>query len=114
VLSELGGNTPVWATCLFADPIADIAVLGSPDTQELGEQAAAYDRLIGAATQLAIGTPLAWDTIVPVSVIALDGRRVTGKAEHFGGELFIDETAEPIDEANRPPARMAVDQLGGG
>ena len=30
----------VWAECLFADPVADIAVLGVPDEQYLSSEAA--------------------------------------------------------------------------
>jgi hypothetical protein len=47
ILGPLGGELGVWAECLFADPVADIAVLATPDTQELSEQADAYDRLVG-------------------------------------------------------------------
>jgi hypothetical protein len=32
---------------LFVDPIANIAVLGQPDDQELNDAAAAYDALVG-------------------------------------------------------------------
>ena len=35
----------VWAECLFGDPVADIAILSTPDRQELYDQAAAYDEL---------------------------------------------------------------------
>jgi hypothetical protein len=28
----------VWAECLFVDPIADLAVLGAPDSQELHDK----------------------------------------------------------------------------
>jgi hypothetical protein len=48
-------RTPVWAECLFVDPIADLAVLGSPDNQELWEEAADYEALVGAAIPLSIG-----------------------------------------------------------
>lgn len=44
----------VWAECLFADPVADIAVLGTPDTQELAEHAEAYDALVESAKPLVI------------------------------------------------------------
>ncbi len=44
-IGPLGGKRRVWAECLFMDPIADIAVFGAPDTQELYEQAAAYEAL---------------------------------------------------------------------
>jgi hypothetical protein len=46
LLGPLGAETTVWAECLFADPVADIAVLGEPDSQELYEQARAYNSLL--------------------------------------------------------------------
>jgi hypothetical protein len=50
VLGPLGKAKPtVWAECLFADPLADIAVLGSPDSQELSDQAEAYEALTSVA-----------------------------------------------------------------
>jgi hypothetical protein len=52
LLGPLGGEQEVWAECLFVDPIADIAVLGSPDDQVLCEQAQVYDALIDAAVPL--------------------------------------------------------------
>jgi hypothetical protein len=35
LLGPLKGKRTVWATCLFVDQIADIAVLGQPDNQAL-------------------------------------------------------------------------------
>jgi hypothetical protein len=40
-----GKKKDIWTECLFVDPVADIAVLGTPDTQELFEQADAYEAL---------------------------------------------------------------------
>jgi hypothetical protein len=54
LLGPLGGEPTVWAECLFADPIADIAVLGSPDNQTLSEQADAYEELVGNAVALKV------------------------------------------------------------
>jgi hypothetical protein len=54
LLAPLGDDLAVWAECLFADPIADIAVLGSPDDQELTEAAEAYEALVESATPLSI------------------------------------------------------------
>lgn len=45
LLGPLKGKRTVWAECLFVDPITDIAVLGSPDNQEMHEEAAAYEKL---------------------------------------------------------------------
>src|SRR5262249_57628847 len=46
ILGPLGAEPTVWVACLFVDPIADIAVLGQPDNQDLSEQADAYDQLV--------------------------------------------------------------------
>lgn len=55
LLGPLGIEPTVWAECLFADPIADIAVLGSPDNQALCEQAEAYETLVMGVTPLLVG-----------------------------------------------------------
>jgi hypothetical protein len=57
LLAPLGCAPSVWAECLFADPVGDIAVLGQPDTQALGEQADAYDALLEPVPPLKIATP---------------------------------------------------------
>jgi hypothetical protein len=47
LLGEIGaGAHTVWAECAFVDPIADIAILRSPDIQELWEEAERYEKLI--------------------------------------------------------------------
>jgi hypothetical protein len=51
VLGPLLGRTSVWAECLFADPIMDIAVLGSPDNDV---RAAAYEELLAGAEYLSV------------------------------------------------------------
>lgn len=57
LLGPLKGSCTVWAECLYADPIADIAVLGSPDNQELSEEADAYEALVGGVAPLPIARP---------------------------------------------------------
>jgi hypothetical protein len=54
LLGPLGGKRTVWAECLFVDAMADIAVLGSPDNQELSDQAEAYDQLVDGMKPLAV------------------------------------------------------------
>jgi hypothetical protein len=39
LLSPLGAEPHVWAECLFVDPVADLAVLGPVDGQELYDEA---------------------------------------------------------------------------
>src|ERR1700751_5475619 len=46
LLGEIGEEQTVWAECAFVDPVADIAILCSPDNQALWEEAAQYEELI--------------------------------------------------------------------
>ena len=57
LLAPLGEQPTVWCECLFVDPIADIAVLGSPDYETLSEEAEAYVALVEAATSLTVAEP---------------------------------------------------------
>jgi hypothetical protein len=45
LLGPLATEPTVWTECVFVDPVADIAVLGSVDGQEFCDEANAYDRL---------------------------------------------------------------------
>jgi hypothetical protein len=46
LLGKLNTKPSVWAECLFADPIADIGVLGAPDDQALPDKAQAFEDLV--------------------------------------------------------------------
>lgn len=100
LLAPLGGKPAIWAECLFVDPVADIAVLGQPDCQELSEQAAAYGELVEAAAPITIADMPqgghAW-------LLSLDGRwsrcAVCDSSQfHAGGAspLWLQDAAEPI------------------
>jgi hypothetical protein len=54
LLAPLGGEPSVWAECLFADTVADIAILGRPDNQASSDRAAEYDALVDSTTPLPI------------------------------------------------------------
>lgn len=47
LIGSLGGEKKIWAECLFVDPVADLALLGNPDDQELFDQAEAYSAFVG-------------------------------------------------------------------
>jgi len=95
LLARLGVEPGAWAVCRFADPIADIAVLGSPGTPRADE----YKALMKTATALSIGGSLRnpvnfW---VPARLLSLDGRRwFSCTVRHFGGPLWITHAAEGI------------------
>src|SRR5438105_838621 len=42
LIAPVGEKPTIWAECLFADPVADIAVLGEPDSQDLYDQCEQY------------------------------------------------------------------------
>ncbi len=83
----------MWAECVFADSVADVAVLGEPDGQALYEQAGAFEKLTDDVPALRI-TAEAEDG--PAWLLALDGGWFRCAARHFGGPLWIFDAAEPI------------------
>jgi hypothetical protein len=59
LLGRRGEEPLVWCECLFADPVADLAIMGEPDGQELYDESEAYAELVEAVTPFRIGQP-AW------------------------------------------------------
>src|SRR5262249_42452332 len=75
--------------------VIDIAVLASPDNQELFEQARAYDRLIDSAAALPVAE-LDAETM-KVGLLSIDRQSVSCVAHVIGrGPLWIMEGAEQI------------------
>jgi Trypsin-like peptidase domain len=90
LLGPLDDLTPsIWAECLFVDPVADIAILGSPDDQEMPEQADAYDALTEGQA-LSVGEAKSEE---PVWLLRLDGSWLSCSAKHREGPLWLE--AEP-------------------
>jgi hypothetical protein len=94
LLGPLGTEPTVWAELLFADPIADIAVLGVPDGQVLSEQADDYEALVASARPLAIA---AQRDKYEARVLSLGGCWREGRVEHRNGRLRFcpEEFIEP-------------------
>ncbi len=57
LLGPLGEEPSVWAECLFFDPVSDLAILGEPDNQELGEENEAFARLVDGRKPFTIAAP---------------------------------------------------------
>ena len=95
LLAPLGDQPRAWAMCRFVDPIADIAVLGSPDNPHADD----YNALMGTATALSFGDRVRrpvnfW---APARLLSLDGHRwFSCTVRHFGGPLWITHAAEVI------------------
>jgi hypothetical protein len=124
LLAPLGAEPAVWARCLFADPIADIAVLGQPDNQSLGDEADAYDELMNSMATLPIadapaqGTELVtlssgdqFENVTPgegfARVLSLEGDWRKGRVLRRDNALSIEKelfvcgmSGSPIIDAN--------------
>jgi hypothetical protein len=93
LLGALGSSKPkVWAECLFADPIGDVAVLGVPDSQSLEEQADAYEELMSSVPALRVKKARrkeqAW-------VLGLDGEWISVRTDWIGQRLWLDLVPKP-------------------
>jgi hypothetical protein len=106
LLGPLGTKPTVFATCLFVDPIADIAVLGQPDNQGLPDEADAYDQLLESMATLVVADAPAQGTELltsgdyqverptpgkaPARVLSLEGRWLKGGVARRGGWLAFE------------------------
>ena len=86
LLGPLGAEPTVWATCLFVDPIAGIAVLGQPDNQVLIDEAAAFDALMDSVRALAIADAPAQGSEL---VTGFGGRRFERKSHAREGLAWV-------------------------
>jgi hypothetical protein len=94
LLAPRGEAPRAWAVCRFVDPIADIAVLGSPEAPHADD----YKVLMATATALPIGDRVRrpvnfW---APARLLSLDGRWFSCTIRHFGWPLWITHAAERV------------------
>jgi hypothetical protein len=91
LLGPLGEQLSVWAECLFADPIGDVAVLGPPGDQQLGDEFDAYETLVDAAATLPIADA---PQEGPAWLLLLDGRWCRCTVRHNNGMFWISKAVE--------------------
>jgi hypothetical protein len=94
LLACRGGTPSARAVCRFVDPIADIAVLGSPDAPHADD----YRALMRTAAALSFGDAVRrpvnfW---APARLLSLDGRWFSCTIRHYGGPLWITHAAERV------------------
>lgn len=90
LLGSVGTEPTVWAECLFADPVGDIAVLGPSERPDLFP---AYEELTGAAATLSI---VESPSETPAKLLSLDGHWFDCRVRRYGGPLWISDAAESI------------------
>ena len=102
-LGPLDGRRDVWAECVFANPVADLAVLSEPDNQALSEQAGAYRQLAQTATPFALDRlqfprPQRGLPFEPASsdarMLSLDGEWFACRITSFGLVLWVEAAAQ--------------------
>jgi Trypsin-like peptidase domain len=107
LIGPLGGRRRVSAECVFLDPIADIAVFGTPDAQERYEEAQAYEALTGEAAlkigKLSRRPRTIAGAITPPGFAASEARMLSLDGEWFacrvmsqGGGLWFDQAKQPV------------------
>jgi len=93
LLGPLGAAPTIWAECYFVDPVADLAILGSVDNQQMPGQADTYEQLVEAAVSLRIADVsmdrAAW-------LLGLDGQWFRCAVQHSGGPLWVSDANEDI------------------
>jgi hypothetical protein len=99
LLGPLGADATVWAECLFVDPISDIAVLGEPDSQLLGDECEAYRKLVdGAATLRIVDAPEDGSAMM----LSIDQRWLPCRVWHYDGPLWTSDAKTVIGMSGSP------------
>ena len=102
LVGPLGGKLTIWADCLFADPVGDIAVLGAVVNQARTAQWSAYQQFMEEVATLEIADitasrpsrSRAMPEEAPVRLLSLDGRWFGCQARHYGGALLMSDAEE--------------------
>jgi hypothetical protein len=100
LLGPLGGETTVWAECLFADPIADIAILGEPDSQALYDKCEEYARLVEAIKPLRIADA---PEDGPALMLSLDQQWLPCRVKHYGGPTLTTSETKTVGGMSGSP-----------
>jgi hypothetical protein len=108
LLGPLDEEPTVWAECLFADPISDVAVLGEPDGQVFFDESDAYEALVDSLEPFPVtavpfyslpNLPLLADRNAPASqawLLPLEGPWFPCKVRNKGRWLHLSEAAQYI------------------
>jgi hypothetical protein len=92
LVGRLGEERTVSAELMFADPISDLAILGTPDDQERPEEATAYDQFLkGRGFTVA---DVEANTQVRAKILSLGGEWVSCRVSHRGGPLWVEGDVE--------------------
>lgn len=91
LLGPLNTLPALWAKCLFADPVSDIAVLGAPDGQY-----DAYEMFVEGLAPFAVADVPGVKVESSAMVLSLDGQWLACSAQNFGGDGALMIRGAPI------------------
>jgi hypothetical protein len=126
LLGRIGREPHVSASCLFLDPISDIAILSSPGGEISKERVDAYEALTASVVPLQISDAKSWSNAtgeewrnaeVPVWVLLPSGELVSCKVEYSSdpvGSYGIPDNSvllTAVDEIPRPDGWSPRDPL---
>ncbi len=102
-MGPLGQNPTVWAECLFVDPVGDIAVLGSVDSQEFYGQHGLYNDFIDDVETLEL-SDIQPRFVVSAKLLSLKNEWFACNVQHTSGPLWIaDAKAEIVGGMSGSP-----------
>ena len=98
LLGRLGEKPTVSTECMFIDPVADLAVLGSPDNQTFAQQADDYEALVDEAKTLVVNATIT-DPFAPQDawMLSLGGDWFACSVAHSGGAWWPTDCAQDIE-----------------
>jgi hypothetical protein len=97
LLGALDEEPTITVECLFADVIADIAVLGAPDSQECHKECDAYEAFMESRPALVMGDIPLTDSMqldlprTPVWLLRLDGQWARANALRFRKSISLED-----------------------
>ncbi len=93
LIGPLGRKPTVWCECIFVNPIADLAVLASPDEAELSHEAKRYKALVETTPPLPLGRPQA---ACDAWLLSIDRKWFRCRVTSGGSSLWIADAADLI------------------
>ena len=129
LIGALGDELTLWAECIFADPICDIAILAGPDNQAVPDAADAFNEFIGSlqevlpvrapSTQNQRGWLLTLDRTWAPCRLAKHGRALwitesAGIEGGMSGSPILDDEANAIGVVSTSAGTEAEDNTKGG
>jgi hypothetical protein len=95
ILGPLGAEPSVWAECLFADPVADIVLLGEPDGQSLPDEC---ERYLAFLQQYEVVKIVDGEPDQSVRMRSPSGGWFKARGRHSSKAIYIDNEEQNVED----------------